>query len=326
MILGIKEARLLSIDILKRHHFSEDDAVIITDHLIDAQLSGYTFAGLPRLLVVLERIRSDPTARPGSVKLVSELPTSAVLDGNGNLGYVVCYRAVNIAIEKAKRHGIAIVGAHNSYYSGRSGYYTERAAQQGLIALHASSASRMVAPSGSKEPILGTNPFSVAFPTDNGPVVVDFSTASTMWGELELAARLGETLEDGLAIDQDGLPTTDPKAALLGAVLPWGGHKGYALSLIVQLLGILSGGDPTPEPLGNFGFFFCVWQPDLLMPIETFRSRSSELIRIIKDSQRQIGVAEVMIPGERSSHARHEGRAADLIELQDKVYQDLLNL
>lgn len=323
MLLPLDEARALSIDVLSRHHFNEEDAGIVTDHLLDAHLTGYTFAGLPRLLVVLERLREHPDERPGAVEVVHETPMSAVLDGHGTLGYVLCRRAVDLGIEKAERGGLALVGAHHAYYSGRSGYYAERAARRGLVAVHVSSASAMVAPSGGREPLLGTNPITVAFPAPGQPVVCDMSTSAITWGELQLAARVGESVPPDVAVDATGAPTTDPAAALLGAALPWGGHKGYALSLAVQLFAVLSGGDPVPEAYGNFGFFFLLFRPDLLMPEDTFRTRVGELIDRIKTSATAPGTDAVRIPGERSARTRERLTAAGAIELPDKVYQDL---
>ncbi|MFI6347443.1 Ldh family oxidoreductase [Streptomyces sp. NPDC050560] len=326
MRLKISEARALALDILRRHRFGEEDAGIVADHLVDAHLTGYTFAGLPRLLVVLRRLRERPEEIPGPVRTLSQTPVSAALDGQDTLGYVACRRAVDIAVDKARESGIAVVSVANAYYSGRSGYYTERAARQGLVALHASHASRMVAPTGGSEPVLGSNPFTFAAPTAGDPLVVDLSTAAITWGEIQLAQRVGEPLPEGVAVDCDGEPTTDPAAALLGAALPWGGHKGYALSLVVQTLGVLAGGDLTPDHYGSFGFLFLVWRPDLLLPEGEFETRMGALLDTVRSSRPAAGSPGILVPGERGRASRAAALAAGHIELPDRVYEDLLAL
>ncbi len=326
MHLSITDARSLAIAVLRKHRMTSEDAQIVTDHLIDAHLAGHTFAGLPRLLVILERMRNEPSATYGPVEVVHETPLSASIDGHGQLGYVVCYRAVDIALKKCRESKVAIVGAYNSYYSGRSGYYTERAAKEGMIAIHASSAFRMVAPTGGREPILGSNPLSMAFPTRGVPVVVDLSTAATTWGEIQLASAIGEQLPAGVAMDAHGQATRDPAAALLGAALPWGGHKGYALGVAVQLLGLIAGGDAVPQSFGNFGFFFLLFHPDLLLPREMYYQRVAELVDALHGCAVAPGSDSVKVPGERSSKLRARLQAEGYIEVPDAVYQRLLSI
>jgi LDH2 family malate/lactate/ureidoglycolate dehydrogenase len=321
--LPIDEARDLAVAILRQHRLTEEDARIVADHLIDAQLTGYTFAGLPRLLVVLERLRAqDRTPEP--IEVVRESPVSATVNGNGNLGYVVCRRAVDIAVDKAETSGLAVVGAYDSYYSGRSGYYVERAARRGMVAIHASSAFPMVAPTGGTRPVLGSNPIAMAFPVDaeQDPVIADLSTASSTWGALQLAKRVGEPLPEGIAIDAEGDPTTDPAAALLGAILPSAGHKGYAIAVAVQALGLFAGGDAVPEPFGNFGFFFLVMKRDLFVDERTYRLRTAEMVKAVQDA----GTGSVVLPGQRGAQRRRAALARGVVEIPERVHQDLLAL
>lgn len=326
MKLAVAEARTLAVAVLRAQHVPDEDAEITAEHLVGAHLAGHTFAGLPRLLVVLDRIRSEPEAAAKAIEVVRETPVSAAIDGHGHLGYVVCRRAIDIAIGKAATSGIAVVGAFNSYYSGRSGYYTERAARAGFVAIHASSAFPMIAPTGGCEPILGSNPLAVAFPAGEHPVSVDISTASITWGEIQLAAVTGGQLPADVAIARDGSPTTDPAEALLGAALPWGGHKGYALGLMVQLLSVLAGGDALPESFGNFGFFFAVFRPDLLVSRGEYDRRVQELIARLHACRPSPGSAGVLVPGERSGRRRAEQLADGFIDVPDAVYDKLRQL
>lgn len=320
--IPIGEARQLAIDVLLKHRLRLEDAEVVADHLLDAQLTGYTFAGLPRLLVVLERLREQDPAPP-PVQIVRESPVSATIAGNGNIGYVVCRRAVDIAVDKAESSGIAIVGAYDSYYSGRSGYYTELAARRGLVAMHASSAFPMVAPTGGSKPILGSNPISWAFPTRDVPLVIDLSTAASTWGALQLAQRIGEQLPEGAAIDARGVPTTDPGEALRGAILPAAGHKGYSIAVAVQALGLLAGGDAIPAPFGNFGFHFVVVKRDLLVPAEQYDARIEELITATRTSPPAPGNDRVRLPGDGSAARRADAIQRGTITIPTKVNDDL---
>lgn len=326
MKITIVAARQLAIDVLTAHRVSAEEAEIVADHLVDAHLAGHDFAGLPRLLVVLERIRDEGGVPDQAIEVVAESPVSATIDGHHHLGYVVCRRAVDIAIEKAARAGVAVVGAYNSYYSGRSGYYTERAARAGLVAFHVSSAFPMVAPTGGIDPVLGSNPVTAAFPRAADPVTVDLSTAAITWGEIQLARTTGDRLPGGVAIDHEGDPTTDADRALRGAALPWGGHKGYALGIAVQLLSVLAGGDALPEPFGNFGFLFIVFRPDLLVPHEQYERKTDELVHRLHSSRPVPGRDGVLVPGERSGGHRAAQLADGHIDVPDVVHQRLVTL
>jgi LDH2 family malate/lactate/ureidoglycolate dehydrogenase len=326
MRIAIAAARTLAMDVLTAHRVPADEAEITADHLVDAHLAGHDFAGLPRLLVVLERIRADGGVPEHPIEVVAQTPVSATIDGHHHLGYVVCRRAVDLAVEKARSAGVAVVGAYNPYYSGRSGYYTERAARAGMVALHVSSAFPMVAPTGGIDPVLGSNPLTVAFPHAPDPVAVDLSTAAITWGEIQLARTTGSRLAERVAIDHDGHPTTDAEHALHGAALPWGGHKGYALGLAVQLLSVLAGGDALPEPFGNFGFLFVVFRPDLLAPRTDYERKADELVQRLHRSRPEPGRDGVLVPGERSGGRRARQRADGHLEIPDVVYQQLVTL
>src|SRR5207253_2820327 len=133
---------------LASHGVPADSAEILTEHLIDAHCTGLTYAGLPRLLVLLDRLADIPPDDLGQTDVVHETPSSAWIDGRGNLGYITCQRAIQIGITKAESEPVVLVGAFNSHYSGRLGYYAAQAARQGLIVVHMSNGSPMVAPPG----------------------------------------------------------------------------------------------------------------------------------------------------------------------------------
>ena len=156
--MSAEEAAAVGMRALKALGYSEEDAKIVVDQLIDNALCGYRFASLPRILA----IATDPKHLKGRqpIKIDHETPLSALMNGNNNIGYVTCYRAAMLAAEKAKKTGFASVGVYNSYYSGRNAYFVEQIVKQGLVAFHIASAQPRVLPIGGKRPALGTNPRS----------------------------------------------------------------------------------------------------------------------------------------------------------------------
>ena len=319
--LSIPDAAMLGERALVSIGFSEQESHVICAHLIDATCCGYPFAGLPRILTIAEDPRTRQPRKP--IATVHETEASALIDGGNHVGYYAVHHAAEVAIEKAKHNKFAVVGLYNSQLSGRNAYYVEKIVKHDLVGIHTASASPVVAPMGGTRPVLGTNPFCIGFPSARGPVIFDMGTASTMLGEVILRSRLNEALPEGVAIDAQGRPTTDAHAALEGAILPFGGHKGYGLSFTIQALGLLAGAAMGRGRVNDYAFLFIVFDPGLLVPTAQFKRETEELIQRIKATPRQPGVDEILIPSERSFRtreiARREGIAVDR-----KVY-DALN-
>src|SRR6476646_1720473 len=317
--LSVADARALDETTLQRIGYPADEAAIITDQLIDNALCGYRFASLPRILAIAD---DEKTGKPRApIRIIRETPVSALVDGGNKVGYVAAYRGAEIAIAKAKANGSAIVGVHNSYYSGRNAYYVELIVREGLVAIHTASAKPHVLPPGGRRPALGTNPFSIGFPSANGPVIYDIGTASLMWGEVLLMARLGEALPEGVGFDGDGNPTRYARAvAQDGGVAPFGGHKGYGLSFAIQALGLLAGAALPRGDVQDYGFLFIAIDPAVMLP--DFEAQLAELVARIKATPRQPGVDEIRIPSERACRER-ERRRSEGIVLDRKVFEAL---
>src|SRR5688572_4455742 len=262
MQISIKEATDLVVRALTRAGMAAGNARIVADHLVDANLCGHEFSSLARVLAVADELSRKPPA--GEIRIVREDRASAVIDGGDNVAYVVSLVAIDKAVEICRKHGVAVVTANNTWFSGRCSYYVERAARQGYVALHTTSVTARVAPFGGIDRVMGTNPFAMAFPADDDPLIIDIGTSATTWGDVLLARAKGEPLPAGVAVDASGCPTIDPGAALEGAFLAWGGQRGSALSLAVQLLGVLAGSAPVIPQTGNFGLFFLVIDPEML--------------------------------------------------------------
>jgi len=314
------QARTLSMRALTRCGYDEAGATIITDQLVDNALCGYKFASLPRILTIAEEARNRQTRTEPSI--VRETASSALVDGGNMIGYIAAFRGAEIAARKAKETGLSIVGVYNSFYSGRNAWFVEHIVKHDLVAIHTSSASPRVLPPGSRAPLLGTNPISIGFPSTNGPVVWDIGTASVMWGDVQLMARLGHELPEGTGFDQDGNPTRDASKVLKGGVAPWGGHKGYGLSFCIQALGLIAGAALGRGVVNDYGFLFIAIDPGLTQPDDAFQRQMTELVETIKALPKQDGVDEIRVPSERSFQERARRRVEGIVF--DKKIVDML--
>lgn len=324
MQLAIEEATDLAIRVLTRHGVPRHYARMVAEHLVDSALCGHEFSSLPRLPAIVQELRKKPPA--GEIRVVREDERSALIDGGDNVAYAVSLLAVDKAIELCRKSGIGVVGANNTWFSGRLAYYVERAARQGFIAMHTTNTTARVAPFGGIDRLFGTNAFAIAFPARDAPLVIDFTTAAITWGEVILHDNKGQPLPPGVAVDRNGQPTTDPQAALEGAFLNWGGHRGYGLCLAIQALAVLAGSRPVVQETGNFGLFFLVLDPGLLMPGGDFESRISELKELVRSSRPARGVTQVRIPGENTLRGRERASAAGVIHVNDQIYARICEL
>jgi len=298
--LSVDEARALSERALRGIGYDAEEAHIIADHVIDAALCGYEYSGLAKILNIPEHPRFAQPRRP--MTILHETEVSALYDGGNNNGMVAMYHAARAAIAKAAAHGIAIIGVTDSWMSGRSAYFVEMIARADLVAIHTASSGGAVAPHGGSRPVLGTNPIAFALPGADGPLVLDMGTSAFMGTDLALRVRLGTPLPEGVAIDRDGNPTRDAKEARDGALLPFGGHKGFGLGLIVQAFGLLGGAASVAD--NNDGDIFIAFRPDLLVPLAELKRELAALIARVKAVPPLPGFTEIRIPGEQSAKNR----------------------
>jgi len=319
--LSVDDARSLGERAMRGIGYEPEEARIVTDHVIDAALCGYEYSGLAKLLNIPEHRRFNHSRQP--MRLLRETEVSALYDGGNNNGMVALYHVAKATIDKAKAHGIALVGVTNTWMSGRNAYFVEMIAREGFVAIHTASSGGAVAPLGGVKPILGTNPIAFAIPTEEGPLILDMGTSAFMATELQLRVRRNEALPEGVAIDRDGRPTTDPAAAQAGALLPFAGYKGFGLGLIVQALGVLGGAGMVEGAVD--GYLFIAFRPDLLIPLEQCRREVSALIARIKAVPRAPGIAEIRIPGENSARSRERLKSTGL-DIDQLVYDELNRL
>jgi LDH2 family malate/lactate/ureidoglycolate dehydrogenase len=318
--LTVAAATTLGERALARIGFTAEEAGVITANLLDAELCGYPALGLARILTIAEHVNFKKPR--GAVRVLHETPNSALMDGGNYPGFYAVTLAARLAIEKAKAGRFALVGMHNAWLSGRSAHYAEMIGNAGLACVHFACSGDVVAPLGGREAVLGTNPIAFGLPGKPHPFVLDMATSATNNGDVILAGRLGQLLPEGVAIGPDGNPTRDPAAALAGAVLTFGGHKGFGLSLMTQAMGLLAGTPLTNGRLADFGFLFIVFDPELLMPLPQLQRWLADLLAQIKATPLQPGVAEIRVPSERA-YAERERRRVDGITLDARIHARL---
>ena len=298
-----------SVELLIKAGVPADDAREIARHLIFADLRGVDTHGTSRLKIYLTRMEAGLVNRTPDIRILRETPVSALMDGDDGFGQVVARKATDLAIEKAKSTGMAVVGVNRSTHCGCMAYYTLLMAEAGLIGMAGTNAVANMPPFGGKAAFFGTNPFSMAAPVGNGsPFVFDMATSVVAKGKIINAAREGKPIPEGWAIDKDGNPTTDSKKANEGLVLPMAGAKGSALAFMVEILsGVMTGALIGPDlPLmyadkgapQQVGHFFLAFRPDLFMDMDEFKQRMDETLARVRAVEPAPGFTQVYAPGD----------------------------
>ena len=325
MKMEITSAKALATSALAALGFDRDECELIAGHLLDCELRGLGFSGLARVLSIAERQHAVSRARR-PMEILRETPVSARIDGGDAVGYLVAERATDIAIAKALSSGIAIIGANDTWYTGMLSYYAERIVRHDLVTMIASNASPWVAPEGGAEGRYGTNPICFGFPSADEPVIWDIGTSAIIHAQVLEALRLGKPLPEGLAIDASGKLTTDPAAALSGAFMPWGGHRGSGLGLVVQMLGMLAGSPMLPGQLQEFGFLVIAVRPDLLVDLDTFKRQIADYADIVRSTTPLAGRQPVRMPFDRSRAERARRLAEGVIHVPPAIIAALEDL
>lgn len=285
---------------------------IVSRVLLWAELRGNS-QGLEK--IVAKAVAPDPGA--GDIVVTQRSRVVTQIEGNRNLGMVVLERAVDEAIRAAEANGVGIAATRGTTTStGAIGYYAERAAERGLLCIIIGGTPKAVAPFGSAEAIFGTNPLSFAAPTRNGPLLIDMSTSAVTWFGLLQAERSGESIAEGLAFDSSGADTKDPGAAMRGAIRAFGGAKGSALALLIELLtGPLAGGAIAGDDEHQSGNVIIALDPNVFGFGAGFSDRAATLVERIRRSRTAPEADQVQIPGERSHSTFAAAQREDRVRL-----------
>jgi LDH2 family malate/lactate/ureidoglycolate dehydrogenase len=318
----IEDARDLVVSLMAQMGHNQDEAALVADHLIDAELRGLPYAGLSRAVSVAQKIRDLPEPR-GQMVVTHPSAVSTVIDGANQTGYVVGFRTAEWAMRHALQHGFGISSCYNTWMTGMFAYYLEIIARRGLVAMIFGSSDWRVAPHGSSEGRFGTNPLAFGFPSQSDPVIYDAAVSSTMVSDAVMHHRLGRPLDAGRAFDRDGRPTSDPLAALEGAFSVCGGHKGSGLGIVVQLFGLLAGAQVRPPVHKDCSMVVVAIKPELLGDTETFRSRVTEYGESVRGARVLPGADVIRMPFDRSLANRRASVARGSIEIADEVWHEL---
>lgn len=309
--------------------FPSDKAERVARSLAESDLVGHDSHGIIRIMPYLNYVRIGRLKPEAQVEVIEDRAASALLDAHWGVGQVAAEMAMNLAIEKARQGGVGMVGVRHCNHIGRVGEYSMLAALQGLIGIVACNVGEAtVAAFGGTSRVLGTNPLSVAVPAGKRPAFwMDFATAACAEGKLKVARATNQAVPPGWILDKDGQPSTNALDFYDGGViLPWGGHKGYAICLLMDLLGgALTGhGCPSlPEWKGGNGVLAIAIDIEAFLPREAFEQTVERLFEKVKSGPTAEGVDEILIPGELEFRAREE-RAKNGVQIPETVWQQIL--
>ena len=323
------------INIFKKFGLNNNHALISANALINAELVGAYGHGLSRLKMYCDRIKKKVINPKPKIKIKKISQSISHVDANNSIGFVAADIAVKTAISNAKKTGLGLVAVKNSGHYGLSGYYAEQAVKKNLIVMVFTSAPPAVAPHGALKSLFGTNPICFGTPTGSKiPFILDTSISMINRGKIRVAAREGEKIPEGVALDKYGKSTTDPKKALEGVQLPIAGFRGSGLAWMVDILsGVFTGGNHAgrvKDPFTDFsapqniGHLFFVMKPSLFVG-NNFNNRIKNNIRTVKKLPKIKGVKEILYPGQNKFN-RYKNNLKKDIKLSKNIINDLNNL
>jgi LDH2 family malate/lactate/ureidoglycolate dehydrogenase len=310
------------------HGVPESDAQVVADSLVEADLRGVSSHGVVRVPTYVAGLQNGSINPRPNLEIVSDAGPRALLDGDDGMGQVAANRAMHLAIDRAREHGIGAVGLRRSRHCGAMAYWAMQALEADCIGFATTNAGLNMAPTGGRDKIVGNNPLAIAVPTNRSwPMVLDMATSVVAGGKLDVAAIRGQKIPLDWATDLEGRPTDDPLLARKGLLLPVGGPKGYGLALMLDVFaGVLTGarfGGGLGIP--GSGQFFLAIQVEGFMPIDEFRSRMDQVIDQIHQSRLAPGSERIFVPGE-IEYEMSQRRGKEGIPLEEPIVRNLERL
>ena len=350
-IVGWETITHFVIDVFKAYGIPEEDAKISADVLLESDKRGIESHGVNRFKpIYLDRIKAGIQNPITNFEIIKETPTTAVVDGHDGMGQVIGYKAMEMAIEKAKKFGMGMVVARNSTHYGIAGYYTTMATQAGCIGITGTNARPSIAPTFGVENMLGTNPITFGMPTDEEfPFVLDCATSITQRGRIEYYARVNKDTPAGMVIGRDGTALTDSHQILddlntgKAALAPLGGigeelagYKGYGYATVVEILsaalqqgnflralsGIGENGEKIPFHLGHF---FIAIDTEAFMGLEAFKKTCGDILRDLRGSTKAPGEDRIYTAGEKE-YLVWQQRKDSGVPINEAVQKELITL
>lgn len=322
----------LGASVLRAFGVPEDDAALVSDSLVTADMWGHASHGMLRLPWYTARLQSGAMHATTTPETIADLGALAVIDGHDGIGQVIVSGACDEAVRRADAHGVGVIAVRNSGHFGTAAYWTRRMALAGCVGILATNSSPAMAPWGGNEKTVGSNPWSIAAPGgSHAPAVLDISNTSVARGKLYSALQKEQPIPVGWAMDVEGRPTTDPAAGLAGIMLPVGEHKGYGISFMMDVLaGVLTGsaystgvaGPYVPDARSGSGHLVIAIKVGSVLGDDVFASRIDDLIESTKSVQLAEGFSEVFYPGEIEARAEAASRVRG-VALPQKTIDDL---
>ena len=311
----------------------EDEAGIVADCLLTANLSGIDSHGVVRLDHYIQRLQNGTIKIRPPPTFERCAPSLGIMDGDDGLGHMVTYRACTEAMAMARESGAAVVTVRNSSHFGMVGFYLLRLAAEGFIGMMMTDTDPFLIPFGSRKPFFGTNPIAFGFPTDGIPVILDMATTSVPYGKLALAIAEGKPIPADWGLDANGEPTTDPNA--VAGLHPIAGPKGSGLAMIIGILCSVLSGMPWGPHINKMyaemnerrelGHFIIAFEVERLMPLEMFKGRLGEMLKEFGELPPVEGFDKIHYPGEIEG-LRREQRAKEGIPIEPGLYAELAGL
>jgi LDH2 family malate/lactate/ureidoglycolate dehydrogenase len=321
--------------VLEAEGVPPDDARLVAGCLVEAELWGHPSHGLLRLSWYVARIRTGVVDPAAKAEMVVDRGAVAVLDGREGLGHVLTAHAATEAVRRAREHGVGVVAVRNSNHFGMAAHFTRMIAEQGCVGIVTTNGSPAMAPWGGRAKAVGANPWSIAAPAGkHGVTVMDVANVNAARGKIYAARERGGSIPQGWALDAEGRPTTEPAAAIDGVILPMAGHKGYAISFMMDVLsGVLTGssfatgvsGPQQAERRSGSGHLVLAIDVAAVVNPGSFGERMEALIAEMKAVPLAEGFEEIFFPGELEDRSRARTEREG-IELPDKTVEALEQL
>ncbi len=337
-LIDARKLEEFAIALLRAGGATESEAEIVGRSLVESNLRGFDSHGVMRIPYYIQSLANDETESNVELTILREAPSYVVADANWGFGRVQCGRLVDMLVERARQHGVAVGTLVKSSHIGRLGEYCEIGAaanQLSIIMANTHGYAKRVAPPGGKSPRLGTNPIAFGAPHPDGPLVLDFSTSVTAEGKVRVHKIAGEHCPEGWLLDADGRPTTNPNvlyATPPGSILPMGGsqpYKGFGLALMIELFaGAFSGGVCSrEEPITQNGncVFLMFADPEHFGGAAHYEHEVVQLSKYIRECPRAEGCEEILLPGDPERNLRKK-RLAEGIPLDDENLGQLMEL